>query len=76
MTKAQHTIKVFWENPYLAELVAKIVDIDGDNIVLDQTIFYAFSGGQESDEGTMGKKFCVPKKKIRIFIIQLKARVA
>lgn len=29
--------------------------MDGNAITLDKTIFYAFSGGQESDSGTIGK---------------------
>ena len=45
--------KVFWEDPYLAELKATVTKVDGDEIRLDQTIFYAFSGGQESDHGTI-----------------------
>lgn len=48
------TKKVFWEDPYLTELKAKVVSVNGDEITLDQTIFYAFSGGQESDEGMIG----------------------
>ena len=31
-----------------------VTAIDGNKIKLDQTIFFAFSGGQESDEGTIG----------------------
>jgi len=46
-------IKVFWQNPYLSELEARITSINGDQITLDQTIIYAFSGGQQSDTGTI-----------------------
>ncbi len=48
------TIKLFWENPYLIKCKAKVVQINGKKVKLDQTIFYAFSGGQESDSGTIG----------------------
>ncbi|MCX6066763.1 MAG: alanyl-tRNA editing protein [Chloroflexi bacterium] len=47
------TRKVFWENPYLTELDATVISVNADDILLDQTIFYAQSGGQESDHGTI-----------------------
>ncbi|NVJ61075.1 MAG: alanyl-tRNA editing protein [Gammaproteobacteria bacterium] len=46
--------KVFWQDPYLTELDASVVSVNGNDITLDKTIFYAFSGGQESDSGTIG----------------------
>ncbi|QIR76770.1 alanyl-tRNA editing protein [Sulfurospirillum diekertiae] len=46
--------KLFWDDPYSSEIQAKIASVEGDGIYLDQTIFYAFSGGQESDFGTIG----------------------
>lgn len=48
------TEKVFWEDPYLTEFMSRVTGVDGDTITLDRTIFYAASGGQESDEGTIG----------------------
>ncbi|MFO1257537.1 MAG: alanyl-tRNA editing protein [Gammaproteobacteria bacterium] len=48
------TIKVFWDNPYLTELTTTVKTVDGNRITLSETIFYAFSGGQESDAGTIG----------------------
>ena len=45
--------KIFWEDSYLTEHEAKVTGVDGDTITLDRTIFYAASGGQESDTGTM-----------------------
>lgn len=47
------TQKLFWKEPYLTECKAKVTEINGSKVKLDQTIFYAFSGGQESDEGTI-----------------------
>lgn len=46
-------IKLFWENPYQTECKAIVKEINGNKIKLDQTIFYAFSGGQESDSGVI-----------------------
>ena len=45
--------KVFWEDPYLTELEAKVTSINNNTITLDQTIAFAFSGGQQSDSGTI-----------------------
>ena len=47
------TTKVFWEDPYLTLLEARITGVTGDDVTLDRTIFYALSGGQESDRGTI-----------------------
>lgn len=46
--------KLFWQDPYLTELETCITSVQGNEITVDQTIFYAFSGGQESDTGTIG----------------------
>ena len=46
--------KLFWEDAYLSECDASVVKVNGDKIVLDQTIAYAFSGGQDRDYGTIG----------------------
>jgi alanyl-tRNA synthetase len=46
-------IKLFWKDPYQTECTATVTNIDGNKVKLDQSIFYAFSGGQESDEGTI-----------------------
>ena len=48
------TLKLFWENPYRTECNATITSMNGKKIKVDQTIFFAFSGGQESDHGTIG----------------------
>lgn len=46
--------KIFWQDPYLTRLSTEIARVDGDRVWLDATIFFAFSGGQESDSGTIG----------------------
>lgn len=48
------THKVFWDDPYQVELESTVSSVDGPCIELKETIFYAESGGQESDAGTIG----------------------
>lgn len=47
------TIKRFWTDPYLAALETRIASVEADTVTLVESIFYAFSGGQESDHGTI-----------------------
>ncbi len=47
------TTRLYNEDHYLAEFDAKVSEIDGLNVVLDQTVFYAKSGGQAGDRGTI-----------------------
>ena len=44
---------LFIENAYLKEFEARILKIDGNQIILDQTVFYAKSGGQPGDTGIL-----------------------
>jgi Ser-tRNA(Ala) deacylase AlaX len=46
--------KHFWQDAYLTRLDTYITGVNGDTVTLADTIFYAFSGGQESDSGTIG----------------------
>jgi Ser-tRNA(Ala) deacylase AlaX len=45
------TKKLFYEDPYMKEFDATVVSVNGTDIVLDQTAFYPFSGGQAPDNG-------------------------
>jgi Ser-tRNA(Ala) deacylase AlaX len=46
--------KVFWTEPYRTELDAAVTSACKWGVTLDRTILYAFSGGQQSDDGTIG----------------------
>ncbi|ALX14470.1 alanyl-tRNA editing protein [Burkholderia cepacia JBK9] len=48
------TRKVFWDDPYRTTLDTVVTHVDGDRVQVDATIFFAFSGGQESDAGALG----------------------
>jgi alanyl-tRNA synthetase len=47
------TQKIFWSDPYRTTHEATVASIADAEITLDSTIFFAFSGGQESDQGTI-----------------------
>lgn len=48
------TQKFFWIDPYRTNHEATVTSSIGPEIKLDSTIFFAFSGGQESDQGSIG----------------------
>ncbi len=54
--------KLFWEDPYLKECVATVESVNGNEVRLSQSVFFAFSGGQESDSGAIGG---IPVKEAR-----------
>ena len=45
--------KVFWDDPYQTELQTTVTSASENIITLRETIAYAFSGGQQSDDGTI-----------------------
>ena len=51
------TEKLFWSDPYQKEFTAVVVEQfaapDGPAVILDRTCFYATSGGQPNDLGTL-----------------------
>lgn len=48
------TTHLFWEDPYRTSCEAKVLRIEGNTVVLDQTVLFPFGGGQASDSGTIG----------------------
>ena len=60
---------LFIEDPYLKEFDAKILNINLNHITLDQTAFYARSGGQPGDVGQL----TINRNTIRL-LIPLKIR--
>jgi Ser-tRNA(Ala) deacylase AlaX len=48
------TQKIFWQDPYLTQLDTHVASVRGNDITVAETIFYALSGGQESDSGSIG----------------------
>lgn len=57
------TQKLFWQDPYLTRLDTHITRVDGNEVSVAETIFYAFSGGQESDSGTIAGKSILNARK-------------
>ena len=45
--------KVFWDDPYQTELQTTVTSVNENIVTLLETIVYAFSGGQQSDDGTI-----------------------
>ena len=47
------TRKLYWEQPYGKEFSAKVLSLEGNKVVLDQTLFYPKGGGVPCDTGTI-----------------------
>lgn len=45
--------KVFWDNPYQTQLTTTVTDVTDNKVLLAETIAFSFSGGQESDNGSI-----------------------
>lgn len=48
--------KVFWENPYQHTLKTTVAAVNGSELLFNETIGYAFNGGQEDDKVTINGK--------------------
>lgn len=49
------TRKIFWDDPYLTTLDTIVSQVSGEQVQVEATIFFAFSGGQESDCGSLAQ---------------------
>lgn len=47
--------RAFWSTPYLTSLDARVLSVEGSDVMISPTIFFAESGGQESDQGTIDR---------------------
>jgi len=54
---------LFLRDAYLREFEAIVTGVDGDRVTLDRTAFYATSGGQPHDTGTLGAARVVDVRK-------------
>lgn len=63
------TRKVFWDDPYRTTLDTVVTHVDGDRVRVDATIFFAFSGGQESDAGSLGDYPVIQAEKLGLDIV-------
>jgi alanyl-tRNA synthetase len=48
------TDRRFWLEPYRCVLDTRVATVEGEAVTLVASVFYAQSGGQESDRGTIG----------------------
>lgn len=55
--------KLFWRDPYQSRLETSVASVSGNEVTLAETIFYAFSGGQESDAGIIGGRSVLSARK-------------
>jgi Ser-tRNA(Ala) deacylase AlaX len=46
--------KLFWEDMYMSEFDAKVISVEGGDVVLDRTAFNPRGGGLVSDTGVLG----------------------
>ncbi|QLH75302.1 MAG: alanyl-tRNA editing protein [Methanomassiliicoccales archaeon] len=50
---SSHTEKVYEKEAYTSQFFAKVIDVDGDLVILDRTAFYPGGGGQDPDSGML-----------------------
>jgi alanyl-tRNA synthetase len=65
------TTRLYDEDQYLKTFTAMVTQIDGKHVELDKTAFYAESGGQSGDSGTLNGKKVIYTKYIDDFHIHI-----
>jgi len=63
------TNKAFWSDPYQTVLETTVATVSGADITLSETIFFAFSGGQESDAGSIAGRTVLSAQKNGLNIV-------
>jgi Ser-tRNA(Ala) deacylase AlaX len=63
------TNKAFWSDPYATQHATVVTSVSGADVTLASTIFFAFSGGQESDHGSIGGHPVVAARKDGLEIV-------
>jgi len=48
------TRKLYWDDPYQREFDGRVVALDGERVILDQTVFHPRGGGLVGDMGEIG----------------------
>jgi len=66
-----NTVKLYNDDPYLKEFEAKVIEIDGNNVVLVKTAFYPDGGGQAGDTGFLDENRVLDTKTINSSIIHI-----
>lgn len=63
--------KVFWDDPYQTTITTKVSEVDGDRVLFTKTIAFSFSGGQESDKGSVNGLPILDSEKVGNLIFYL-----